>query len=62
MIEKRYRLHTLKLKIKDHPKYIIQKLLDLDVNQFGYNAFGLKENIKRDPVAYLKNYYNYITL
>lgn len=62
MIEKRYRFHTLKLKIKDHPKYIIQKLLDLDENQFGYNAFGLKENIKRAPVAYLKNYYNYLTL
>ena len=52
----------MKLKIKDHPKYITQKLLDLDGSQFGYDAFGLRKNIKRNPVSYIKNYLNYLTL
>ena len=36
---------------------IIQKrLLSLNKNQFGYNAFGLKENTNRDLYDYLKGY------
>ena len=27
----------------EHPKYIIDKLENLNPEQFGYNAFGLKE-------------------
>ena len=62
MIEERYSKHTLRLKIKDHPKYIIKKLLELEESQFGFDAFGLKGNIKRDRVSYFKNYLNYLTL
>ena len=59
MVEERYRLHTLKLKLSDHPKYIIPKLKKLERIHFGYNAFGLKDNIKRSPKDYIKNYLNY---
>ena len=62
MIEDRYKKHTLKLKIHNHPKYIIEKIKNLEEKQFGYDAFGLKNNIKRSPIDYLKNYKNYITL
>ena len=62
MIEDRYKKHTLKLKVHNHPKYIIEKIKNLEEKQFGYDAFGLKNNIKRSPIDYLKNYKNYITL
>ena len=42
MVSERYNKHFLKLKIEEHPKYIIQKLKNLTPDQFGYDAFGLK--------------------
>ena len=62
MIEDRYKKHTLKLKLDDHPEYIIEKIKNLEKKQFGYDAFGLKDNIKRSSIDYLKNYKNYLTL
>ena len=48
MIIQRYKFHVNKLKIEDHPKYIKDTLSSIDKNQFGYSAFGLKDNIKRN--------------
>ena len=35
---------------------LIKKLESLNSNQFGYNAFGLKESIKRKPKHYFTAY------
>ena len=35
------------MKIENHPKYIINKLNDINEEQFGYNLFGIEENIKK---------------
>ena len=43
MIKKRYKKHKSLLDFSEHPKYIIDKLENLNPEQFGYNAFGLKE-------------------
>ena len=47
MIKSRYRLHTNKISIDSHPIYIKEKLKMLDQDQFGYDAFGLKNNTNR---------------
>ena len=44
-IEERYKKHIFKLKPKDHPKYFQNKIQNLNHNQFGYDAFGLKEKM-----------------
>ena len=44
------------------PKYIISKLKKLEKIHFGFNAFGLKDNISRKPKDYIKNYLNYLFL
>ena len=56
MIKKRYKKHIHKLDIGDHPKFIINKLSNLDDNQFGYDGFGMKDNIKPDFIDYLFGY------
>ena len=56
MIEDRYHYHVFKLKNFEHPEYIREKLESLNSNQFGYNAFGLKESIKRKPKHYFTAY------
>ena len=53
MITQRYKKHT-KLKISQHPKYIIEKLKSIEENQFGYNAFGLQETVKLNLIEYIK--------
>ena len=58
MVESRYKKHILKLKIENHPKYIIENLYKLEKNQFGYDAFGLKDTIKRDYLEYIRSYKN----
>ncbi len=58
MIESRYKKHVLKLKLEQHPKYIADKLYDLKPNQFGFDAFGLKDNIKSNYIDYIKSYKN----
>jgi hypothetical protein len=54
MIEERYKKHIFKLKPTDHPKYFQNKIHNLNHNQFGYDAFGLKENIQRTSEDYYK--------
>ena len=56
MIKVKYKKHVIKSSIGSHPKYIQKRLLSLNKNQFGYNAFGLKENTNRDLYDYLKGY------
>ena len=34
------------MNINNHPKYILNKIKDLNSSQFGFSAFGLKDNIK----------------
>jgi len=38
--------HTLKKRLKNHPKYILDKLQSLQIDQFGYNCFGLNERFE----------------
>ena len=45
MVQSRYPHHTSKVDISKHPKYIQQKLYDLTPKQFGYDLFGLKDNV-----------------
>ena len=58
MIKERYKKHVLKLKLSQHPKYMRENLVSLGGDQFGYDAFGLKEQIKHNPTEYLKAYKN----
>ena len=53
-IEKKYHTHTNKIKINDHPKYIIKKLKNLDNSQFGFSAFGLKTKSNNSLKYFLK--------
>ncbi len=52
MIKKRYSKHLFKMKIDNHPKFILKKIKDLEISQFGYNAFDLKDTIKFDYFEY----------
>lgn len=45
-IAKRYPKHSFKLKINNHPKFIIHKLKSIEEEHFGYNAFNLKKVTK----------------
>ena len=56
MIEKRYALHTNKISMKKHPKFISSKLENLKPEHFGYSAFGLQGKTKRELKQYLKGY------
>lgn len=56
MIGEKYKKHVLKCNIENHPKYIQNKLEKLEKNQFGYDAFGLKQHIKRNLYDYIKGY------
>lgn len=47
MIISRYKFHVNKLNINDHPIFIRDSLLSLKNEQFGFSAFGLKDNINR---------------
>ncbi len=56
MVNDRYPKHTLKNKISNHPIYIQDKLCSLEENQFGYNAFGLDEEVRHSLNDFLKGY------
>ncbi len=56
VVKSKYRYHVHKIKIDDHPNYIIKNLQDLSQNQFGFDAFGLKDITKRPLINYLKGY------
>lgn len=56
MIKNRYALHTNKISMRKHPKFICSKLQNLKQEHFGYSAFGLQNKTKRDLKQYLKGY------
>jgi hypothetical protein len=56
MIEKKYKFHTHKINIKNHPKYIKNRILNLGPEMFGHAAFGLHANSKRPVINYIKGY------
>lgn len=58
MIELRYKKHILKLNLNEHPIYIKDKLKKIKPNQFGFNAFGLKDKVKPDLQDYIISYKN----
>lgn len=66
MVKERYPKHNFKLKIEEHPIYIQNKIEELNQMQFGYDAFGLKNNLKIDYIYHLKGirekYFNPIQL
>jgi len=57
-VKMKYKKHTHKISLKKHPKYIQEKINDLDSSQFGFSAFGLKNKTKREIKEYLRGYYN----
>ena len=56
MIKTRFKHHTLRLNIEDHPKYIKEKLINLTEDQFGFDLFGIKHEVKHNLTNYLKGY------
>ena len=56
MIKKRYKNHILKLNIEEHPKYIKEKLININENQFGFDLFGMEKEVKRNITDYIKAY------
>ncbi len=62
MVEARYKEHVMKLSLDDHPKYIKEKILNLSMEQFGYDGFGLKQrqkiNLSNRVKSRLNFYYN----
>ena len=61
MIISRYKFHVNKLNINDHPIFIRDSLLSLKNEQFGFSAFGLKDNINRSVfdkfIGYKQRYF-----
>jgi hypothetical protein len=45
MVKGRYAKHLKTININEHPKYIKDKIFNLDESQFGYNAFGLRSEL-----------------
>jgi hypothetical protein len=56
MVSDRYKYHVHKLNINNHPIYIQDKLMDLNDDQFGYSAFGLKNTTRRSYSDYFTGY------
>ncbi len=54
MVKDRYPKHNFRLNIKDHPIYIQKKLESLNQDHFGYDAFGLKSNLKIERIYHFK--------
>jgi len=46
MIQERYKKHVFKMDIDKHPVFIKNKLKKISSDQFGYDAFGLKNNTR----------------
>jgi len=47
-IKDKFQYHTNKISIKNHPKYIIEKLNNLNDKQFGFDCFGLNQTANRN--------------
>ena len=60
MVKKRYAKHINFLTIDQHPKYIQERLFNINPEQFGFNAFGLKDTIKKSKLEYLKRFKNHL--
>ena len=58
MIEERYAKHIFNLSISDHPVYVQEKIRNLKNSQFGFDAFGLKQTIKKSKLEYLRYFKN----
>ena len=43
MIKERYLYHVLKIDIDSHPKYIKERLNNINEDEFGYDLFGYKQ-------------------
>ena len=56
MVKDRYKSHVFKVNIDSHPKFIKNKLQQINEDQFGYNAFGLDETLKRTAKDYINAY------
>jgi|TARA_Y100000389_G_scaffold43936_1_gene38665 hypothetical protein len=56
MIKKKYKKHALRMSLDNHPKYIKERLANLNPQQFGYNAFGLEDIISPEIIDYLRAY------
>ena len=56
MVKKKIPSHVHSIKIDHHPKYIVEKLKNIDSNQFGYNAFGLSDVANQKFNHFLKGY------
>jgi hypothetical protein len=56
VVKSKYGFHTHKIKIDDHPNFIKKNLQELKHDQFGFDAFGLKDKTKRPFINYLKGY------
>ncbi len=52
MIKQRYSKHLFRSSIEKHPKFIKKKLELLNDNQFGFDAFGLKDNTSFDYLQF----------
>ena len=53
-ISEKYRKHVINIELNEHPKYIQERLKNLDSTQFGYDCFGLKDNVRRDALELIK--------
>lgn len=53
MVMHRLPHHIFKKNINDHPVYIQNKLQNLNYEQFGYDCFGLLDQIKPNAKAYI---------
>lgn len=54
-ISSKFKKHTNKFNVEQHPIYIKNKLKNLKPDQFGYSAFGLNEITKRSVYDYVSN-------
>jgi len=55
MIKGRYLKHRKFADLSEHPKYIQEKIENLNPSQFGYDAFGLKNEFFGSPYKRIKN-------
>jgi len=56
VVKNKYSFHVHKINLDNHPKFIRENLKELNQNQFGFDAFGLKGKTKRPFINYLKGY------
>lgn len=55
MVRGRYAKHTKLINVNEHPKYIKEKIANLEEKHFGYNAFGLRNELHGNLFKSLKS-------